>query len=199
MSLGHFKPAHQSDKHVGGGFRSDAPPTSVHPQEEQSASELASADLISLSETLDERQDPAQNSGHASAVARNGAGKMAAPAVRQPETSEVPVQHPAVRGKPWVAVGGSLFKIGAGIAMLCLNIATSKSNRGWQEGVGHCEHRRLACNEQDAAWLEQNGFMGTTSTNFPVLNCVLGGVLILDGLAGLCVQASNAWRAEAHA
>lgn len=175
-------------------LRNNEPPTHVHQEGAQSGSELASLEVVSLSDTIGDDVDEGKNTGNSSAAANKGAEKMAGQQIRRPVSGNESANDQPVRHKPLIALASDFFKIGTGVAVICLNVLTLKNNLDWQSGVADCRDWDVGCGNQDKIWLQENGFMNSIASAGPVIAATCGGFLIADGVLGLCSKAAKAVR-----
>ena len=175
-------------------LRNNEPPTQVHQEDTQSGSEPASLEVISLSDTIGDDLGGGRNSGNSSSAANKGAEKMAGQQIRRSVSGNDAANVQAVRRQPLIALASDLFKIGTGIAVICLNVLILKNNADWQRGVADCSEWDVGCSNQDKIWLQGNGFMNSIVSAGPVITATCGGFLIADGVLGLCSKAAKAVR-----
>ena len=183
--------SHPSDLALG---RNPEPPTQIRLESEQSGSELASTEVVNLSETSGNDFDVPENPENSSTAASKAVGKMAGEEIRQPSEKPDHSQSRPVRKQPWAATGFHLLEIGCGVALLCLNAATLKNNSAWVTAVSQCQGWDLGCNDQDKIWFQENGFTSPLSVSGPVISDCFGGWLIIDGVSDLFKQAWKAMR-----
>ena len=175
-------------------LRNSEPTIQIYQEDTQSASELASLEVVSLSDTIGDDSDGRGNASNSSSAASKGAEKIAGQHIRRPVSRNDAANDQAVHRKPLIALASDLFKIGTGVAVICLNVLSLKNNADWQRGVADCREWDVGCGNQDKIWLQENGFMNSIASAGPVIAATCGGFLIADGVLGLCSKAAKAVR-----